>query len=60
MLLKSLGERVCKPLSDLNMSLIQGIVPDAIEIAKVIPIYKAKNKELFYQLSTNITSASHI
>ena len=29
------------------MSLIQGIVPDAMKIAKVIPIYKAKNKELF-------------
>ena len=47
-LLKSLGESVCKPLSELiNMSLIQGIVPDAMKIAKVIPIYKAKNKELF-------------
>ena len=45
MLLKSLGESVCKPLSELiNMSLIQGIVPDEIKIAKVIPIFKAKNK----------------
>ena len=29
------------------MSLIQGIVPDEMKIAKVIPIFKAKNKELF-------------
>ena len=47
-LLKSLGESVCKPLSELiNMSLIQGIVPDEMKIAKVIPIFKSKNKELF-------------
>ena len=40
MLLKSLG-----PLSELiNMSLVHGIVPDEMKIAKVIPIFKAKIK----------------
>ena len=29
------------------MSLEQGIVPDAMKLAKVIPIHKAKSKELF-------------
>ena len=29
------------------MSLEQGIVPDAMKLAKVIPIYKSKSKELF-------------
>ncbi len=30
-----------------NRSLEQGIVPDAMKLAKVIPIFKAKNKETF-------------
>ena len=35
MLLKLLGDSVCKSLSELiNMSLIQGIVPDAMKFAK--------------------------
>ena len=53
---------MCKPLSELiNMSLIQGIVPDEMKIAKVIPIFKAKNKNClpiidqyhFFQLYLN-------
>ena len=30
-----------------NMSLEQGIVPDGMKLAKVIPIFKAKSRENF-------------
>ena len=42
-------ERTCsEPIAILvNMSLEQGIVPDAMKLAKVIPIHKSKSKELF-------------
>ena len=30
-----------------NLSLSQGTVPDAMKLAKVVPIYKAKSKEIF-------------
>ncbi len=48
LLLKQLGEDITLLIANLiNMSLTQGIVPDATKIAKVIPIYKAKSKEDF-------------
>ena len=31
----------------MNMSLEQGVVPDAMKLAKVMPIHKAKSKQLF-------------
>ena len=45
-LLKQLQASCSLPLSILvNMSLRQGVVPDAMKLAKVTPIYKAKSKE---------------
>ena len=45
--LKSVRSAVVQPLSILiNKSLETGIVPDKLKLAKVIPIYKSKDKEL--------------
>ena len=47
-LLKQLCQSCCVPITNLiNLSLEQGIVPDAMKLAKVIPIYKAKSRESF-------------
>ncbi len=47
-LLKQLCEPCSVPITHLvNMSLEQGIVPDAMKLARVIPIHKAKSKEEF-------------
>ena len=47
-LLKQLCEDICVPITKLvNMSLEQGVVPDAMKLAKVMPIHKAKSKQLF-------------
>ena len=47
-LLKQLCEDICVPIAKLvNMSLEQGVVPDAMKLAKVMPIHKAKSKQLF-------------
>ena len=47
-MLKSLHSELSKPLASIiNMSLVKGIIPNTMKLAKVIPIYKAKNKELF-------------
>ena len=47
-ILKQLCEPCSEPIAILvNMSLEQGIVPDAMKLAKVIPIHKSKSKELF-------------
>ena len=47
-LLKQLCEPCSEPIAIIvNMSLEQGIVPDAMKLAKVIPIHKSKSKELF-------------
>ena len=47
-LLKQLCEPCSVPLSMIiNISLEQGIVPNAMKLAKVIPIYKAKSKQEF-------------
>ena len=45
-LLKQLQASCSLPLSILiDMSLGQGVVPDAMKLANVIPIYKATSKE---------------
>ena len=47
-LLKQLCQSCSSPIAMIiNMSLDQGIVPDAMKLAKVIPIFKAKSKESF-------------
>ncbi len=46
-LLKHISEESCLPLAMIiNKSLEQGTVPDHMKLAKVVPIYKAKSKEL--------------
>lgn len=45
-LLKNTSSYISLPLSAIiNMSLEQGVVPDKMKIAKVIPVYKSKGKE---------------
>ena len=47
-LLKQLSSTIGYPIAKLvNMSFEQGVFPTAMKIAKVIPIYKGKSKELF-------------
>lgn len=47
-LLKAIAESCSEPIADLiNRSLQCGIVPNAMKLAKVIPVYKAKCKETF-------------
>ena len=47
-LLKQLSSTISYPIAKLvNMSFEQGVFPTAMKIAKVIPIYKGKSKELF-------------
>ena len=47
-LLKQLSESCSVPLAMIiNMSLEQGIVPDAMKLARVIPIHKSKSKQEF-------------
>ena len=44
-ILKQISPCIITPLCDLiNQSLQSGIVPNSIKIAKIIPIYKSKNK----------------
>jgi hypothetical protein len=46
--LQKIAMNVAKPISILvNKSLIDGIVPDILKIAKIVPIYKAKEKDKF-------------
>lgn len=45
-LLKSIRGEIAYPLSVvINNSLVNGIVPDTLKIAKVIPLYKAKDQQ---------------
>ena len=38
----------CHPLTDIfNLSLSTGIVPEELKLAKVIPIYKKEDPEIF-------------
>ena len=46
-ILKDIKHTVCIPLTNLfNKSIETGTVPDLLKLAKIIPIYKFKNKEL--------------
>ena len=45
---KYTADILCKPLSFIfNSSLVKGIFPDSLKIAKVIPIYKGGEKDFF-------------
>jgi len=45
--LKSIDISIAVPLSIIaNKSMLEGVVPDAIKTAKVVPIFKAKNKQI--------------
>lgn len=47
-LIKPISDAVSIPLTKvINLSLETGCVPEKMKIAKIIPLYKAKNKELF-------------
>ena len=47
-LIKKLNTSICNPLAVvINKSLEQGCFPEKLKIAKVVPIYKAKNREQF-------------
>ena len=47
-LLKNIAKNISKPVSSLiNKSLAEGHVPEILKIAKVVPIYKSKDKEQF-------------
>ncbi len=47
LLLKDLKAEICYPLSDLiNQSLLTGIVPKCMKIAKVVPVCKSKDKNV--------------
>ena len=48
LLLKQLRSVIDVPIAMLgNLSVSQGTVPDAMKLVKVVPIYKAKSKEIF-------------
>ena len=47
-IIKQIGEPLAAPLSLLiNRSLVEGKFPECMKIAKVIPIYKSKEKNIF-------------
>ena len=47
-LIKQLREQLCYPISlVINKSIEEGIFPDMLKMAKIIPIYKAKEKDSF-------------
>ena len=61
--MKSIGHSIAYPISVIiNKSIQTGIVPDSMKIAKVIPIYKAKEKDNFsnYRPISLLTSMSKI
>ena len=48
MFIKNISSAICHPLSVIiNKSMQSGIVPDCMKLAKVIPIHKSKNKDVF-------------
>ena len=58
---KSLHSELSKPLASIiNMSLVNGIIPNTMKLAKVIPIYKAKKQRVIHKLSTHFLIASNI
>ena len=61
--IKQIGHSIARPLSTIiNKSLESGIVPDNLKLAKVVPIYKAKEKDEFtnYRPVSLLTTFSKI
>ena len=55
-LVKDLKYALAFPLSIIiNNSLAKGLVPNMAKLAKIIPIYKAKDKKNIIKLSTDIS-----
>ena len=51
--IKQVAKEIASPLTMIfNTSLSTGIVPDDLKIAKVVPIYKKDNPEVFWKLQT--------
>ena len=47
-IVKKVAKEICHPLTIIfNLSLSTGIVPDHLKIAKVIPIYKKADADIF-------------
>ena len=62
-LLKELRTCIIEPLAMLiNKSMQQGVFPDKLKIAKIIPIYKSKDKDQFsnYRPISLLSSISKI
>ena len=62
-MLKQISDAICEPLAFLiNKSIESGIFPDALKIAKIIPIYKSKEQNLLnnYRPISLLSSISKI
>ena len=60
-MLKHCINKVCQPLTVIfNKSFEDGIVPTGVEIAKVIPVFKADDKKDCLKLSAHINTSSSI
>ena len=62
-LIKNSFDLISEPLTQLiNLSLTTGVFPDKLKVAKVIPIYKAENREHFsnYRPISLLTNFSKI
>ena len=47
-ILKKIANEIAKPLTSIfNMSICSGVVPDSLKIAKVVPIYKKDDPQIF-------------
>ena len=47
-IIKNVSKEIVTPLTNIfNLSLSTGIVPDKLKIAKVVPIYKKADKDIF-------------
>ena len=59
-LLKHISGECSEPLSLLiNMSLKNGVFPEAMKLANVVPIFKAKIRQMFNKLSSDIVTLKY-